>query len=99
MSSKRCATAERPAADQSVTSQSAAGVIEPPGRLQPPSSGQEMRRKLREGLNELPDAVHEMRATMNEFRVVLQSAKKNFKNLEGFTEPLGQKGTDITTRC
>ena len=34
---------------------------------------------------------------MNQFRVVLQSAEKNFKNLEGFTEPLGQKGTDITT--
>jgi phospholipid/cholesterol/gamma-HCH transport system substrate-binding protein len=68
----------------------------PPG-TQPPSSGQEMRRKLREGLNELPDAVRDMRSTMNEFRVVLQSAEKNFKNLEGFTEPLGQKGTDITT--
>ena len=63
----------------------------------PPESGQDMRRKLREGLNELPDAVRDMRSTMNEFRVVLQSAEKNFKNLEGFTEPLGQKGTDITT--
>ena len=68
----------------------------PPG-TQPPDSGQDMRRKLREGLNELPDAVRDMRATMNQFRVVLQSAEKNFKNLEGFTEPLGQKGTDITT--
>src|SRR4051794_9294558 len=64
---------------------------------QPPSNGQEMRRKLREGLNELPDAVRDMRSTMNEFRIVLQSAEKNFKNLEGFTEPLGQKGTDITS--
>lgn len=68
----------------------------PPGTL-PPTNGQEMRRKLREGLNELPDAVRDMRSTMNQFRVVLQSAEKNFKNLEGFTEPLGQKGTDITT--
>jgi phospholipid/cholesterol/gamma-HCH transport system substrate-binding protein len=69
---------------------------QPPAGTQP-SSGQDMRRKLREGLNELPDAVRDMRATMNEFRVVLQSAEKNFKNLEGFTEPLGQKGTDITS--
>ncbi len=68
-----------------------------PPSTQPPSSGQEMRRNLREGLNELPEAVREMRATMNEFRIVLQSAEKNFKNLEGFTEPLGQKGTDITS--
>jgi phospholipid/cholesterol/gamma-HCH transport system substrate-binding protein len=70
--------------------------LQPPAGT-PPSSGQEMRRKLREGLNELPDAVRDMRATMNQFRVVLQSAEKNFRNLEGFTEPLGQKGTDITT--
>jgi phospholipid/cholesterol/gamma-HCH transport system substrate-binding protein len=69
---------------------------QPPAGTQP-SSGQEMRRKLREGLNELPDAVRDMRSTMNQFRVVLQSAEKNFKNLEGFTEPLGQKGTDITS--
>ncbi len=69
---------------------------QPPASTQPPS-GQEMRRKLRDGLNELPDAVRDMRATMNQFRVVLNSAEKNFKNLEGFTEPLGQKGTDITT--
>ena len=68
----------------------------PPAGTQPPS-GQEMRRKLRDGLSELPDAVRDMRATMSQFRVVLNSAEKNFKNLEGFTEPLGQKGTDITT--
>src|SRR3954454_25147045 len=68
----------------------------PPATL-PPNNGQEMRRKLREGLNELPDAVRDLRSTMNQFRVVLQSAEKNFKNLEGFTEPLGQKGTDITS--
>jgi phospholipid/cholesterol/gamma-HCH transport system substrate-binding protein len=79
--------------------------VQPPGvqppavqpNMQQPGSGQEMRRKLREGLNELPDAVRDMRSTMNEFRTVLQSAEKNFRNLEGFTEPLGQKGTDITT--
>ncbi len=70
---------------------------QPPSGTQPAPNGQDMRRKLREGLNELPDAVRDMRATMNELRVVLQSAEKNFKNLEGFTEPLGQKGTDITS--
>lgn len=54
-----------------------------------------MRNRLRQGLNELPDAVREGRLTMQDFRGVLQSAEKNFRNLEGFTEPLGQKGARI----
>jgi len=60
-----------------------------------PIEGPEMRRRLREGLNELPDAIREMRVTLQDFRVVLQSANKNLRNLEGLTEPLGQKGGDI----
>jgi phospholipid/cholesterol/gamma-HCH transport system substrate-binding protein len=62
---------------------------------QQPTEGQQLRGKLREGLNELPDAIHEFRATMRESQTVLKSAEKNFKNLEGFTEPLGQKGEDF----
>lgn len=54
-----------------------------------------MRNRLRQGLNELPDAVREGRITLQDFRGVLQSAEKNFRNLEGFTEPLGQKGARI----
>ncbi len=54
-----------------------------------------MRNRLRQGLNELPDAVREGRLTLQDFRGVLQSAEKNFRNLEGFTEPLGQKGARI----
>jgi phospholipid/cholesterol/gamma-HCH transport system substrate-binding protein len=53
------------------------------------------RDRLKQALNELPDAVHEARITMQEFRVVLESANKNFRNLEGFTEPLGQRGNQI----
>ncbi|HEX5472398.1 MAG TPA: MlaD family protein [Lacipirellulaceae bacterium] len=69
-------------------------VNQPPG-IQPAPTGPEMRRRLREGLNELPDAIHEMRTTLEQFRVVLESANRNLKNLEGFTEPLGEKGTDF----
>jgi phospholipid/cholesterol/gamma-HCH transport system substrate-binding protein len=54
-----------------------------------------MRQRLRQGLNELPDAIREFRATLQQSQGVLQSAERNFKNLEGFTEPLGQKGGDI----
>ncbi len=68
---------------------------QPAGGVRPVPTGPEMRQRLREGLNELPDAIHEMRTTMDQFRVVLQSANKNLKSLEGFTEPLGEKGTDF----
>jgi phospholipid/cholesterol/gamma-HCH transport system substrate-binding protein len=56
---------------------------------------QTTRDRLKQALNELPDAVREARVTMQEFRVVLESANKNFKNLEGVTEPLGQRGEQI----
>ena len=54
-----------------------------------------MRQRIRQGLDELPDAIHEFRATMGDSRVVLQSAEKNFKNLEGFTDALGARGPDV----
>jgi phospholipid/cholesterol/gamma-HCH transport system substrate-binding protein len=63
------------------------GVRPQPG-LEPPVEGPELRRRLRAGLNELPDAIRE-------FRQTLELADRNLRNLEGFTEPLGQKGTDI----
>lgn len=67
-----------------------------PPAAQASPSGPEMRQRLRQGLNELPDTIHEMRTALNEFRTVLSSADKNLRNLEGFTEPLGQKGADIS---
>ncbi len=53
------------------------------------------RDRLKQALNELPDAVRDFRGTMQEFRVVLDSANKNFQSLEQFTEPLGQNGDRI----
>jgi phospholipid/cholesterol/gamma-HCH transport system substrate-binding protein len=64
---------------------------------QTPTDGQQMRQRIRQGLSELPDAVREARVTLQEFRTVLQSAEKNFKNLEGFTEPLGRNGEEIAS--
>jgi len=69
--------------------------VQPPAGGVPPVNGAEMRRRIRQGLYELPDAIREARVTMRDFRVVLESAEKNFKNLEGFTEPLGQRGGEI----
>ena len=63
--------------------------------VQPNPSGPQIRQKIRQGLDELPDAIHEFRVTLRDSRTVLQSAEKNFKNLEAFTEPLGQKGPEV----
>jgi phospholipid/cholesterol/gamma-HCH transport system substrate-binding protein len=70
---------------------------QPPAGVPPAPSGPEMRQRLRQSLNDLPDAIREFRTTMNDFRVVLESANRNLKNLEGFTEPLGQKGADFAS--
>jgi ABC-type transporter Mla subunit MlaD len=71
-----------------------ANGAQPPG-VQAPAGGQQMRQRIRQGLDELPDAIHEFRTTMGDSRVVLQSAEKNFKNLEGFTNALGERGPDV----
>ncbi|MCI0335890.1 MAG: MlaD family protein [Planctomycetes bacterium] len=76
-------------------------VNQPPVNGQPapvgpaPIEGQEMRRRIRQGLYEMPDAVREARITMQQFRGTLELADKNLRNLEGFTEPLGEKGGEI----
>jgi phospholipid/cholesterol/gamma-HCH transport system substrate-binding protein len=70
-------------------------TTQPSTNGQPPVDGRQMRQRIRQGLNELPEAIREMRVTMEQFRVVLESANKNFQNLEGFTEPLGQRGEEI----
>jgi phospholipid/cholesterol/gamma-HCH transport system substrate-binding protein len=82
----------------------APGAAPPPVNGQPappagqqPIDGQQLRRRVRQGLNELPEAVREARVTMQQFRGTLELADKNLRNLEGFTEPLGQKGEEIAT--
>ncbi|MEX2306947.1 MAG: MlaD family protein [Pirellulales bacterium] len=67
----------------------------PPANGQPPIEGPEMRRRLRQSLYELPDAVREARIMMQEFRDTLELADKNLRNLEGFTGPLGERGGEI----
>lgn len=55
----------------------------------------QMRQRWQQGLNEMPDTIHDARVTMGNFNVVLDSAYKNLHNLEGFTEPLGRNGESI----
>ncbi len=58
--------------------------------------------RLRQGIAEMPDAIHEARLTMRDARETLQSVEKmvasadrNLKNLEGITEPFGERGEEI----
>ncbi len=69
--------------------------LQPVPAGQPPIDGQQMRQRMRQGLYELPDAIREARITMQQFRQTLQLADKNLRNLEGFTEPLGEQGEEI----
>jgi len=72
--------------------------VQAPGVSQPPAQGEQMRQRLRQGLNELPDAIHEIRVTLHDLRDILASAEKNLKNLEPFTEGVGEKGDVITDK-
>jgi phospholipid/cholesterol/gamma-HCH transport system substrate-binding protein len=51
--------------------------------------------RLKQGLNEFPDLVRDARVTLKEFREMTELAEQNFRNLQGFTEPLGQRGDQI----
>jgi phospholipid/cholesterol/gamma-HCH transport system substrate-binding protein len=54
-----------------------------------------MRRQLRQGLSELPQVISDARTTLGETRTMVQSAQRNFQNLEGFTKPLGERGSQV----
>jgi phospholipid/cholesterol/gamma-HCH transport system substrate-binding protein len=79
------------------TSSIAASLVnfQPPDQAEVVVQVPTTRERLKQALNELPDAVRDFRVTMQELRVVLDSANKNFRDLEGFTAPLGANGQQI----
>lgn len=56
---------------------------------------QEINTNLRRSLAELPQTLKDARQTINGFQETLELANRNFRNLEGFTEPLGRRGDDF----
>jgi phospholipid/cholesterol/gamma-HCH transport system substrate-binding protein len=62
---------------------------------QQPINGPEMRQRLRQGLYDLPSVISSAQTTLNETRTMVESADRNFRNLEGFTKPLGERGPAI----
>jgi phospholipid/cholesterol/gamma-HCH transport system substrate-binding protein len=75
----------------------------PPGPLvpgqappaQPATEGQQLRSRLREGLAQLPEVIGDARTTLDETKTMVQSAQRNFQNLENFTKPLGERGPQV----
>jgi phospholipid/cholesterol/gamma-HCH transport system substrate-binding protein len=55
----------------------------------------EIRNNLRRGLAELPETMREARQTIAGLEQTLELANRNFRNLEGFTEPLGRRGDEF----
>ncbi len=62
----------------------------------------EMRQRLRQSLNDLPELIADARQTMQQARDTLdnfervgQRAETNLANLEGFTKPLGERGPQL----
>ena len=62
----------------------------------------EMRQRLRQSLNDLPELIADARQTMQNARDTLDKfeqvgarAETNLENLEGFTKPLGERGPQL----
>jgi phospholipid/cholesterol/gamma-HCH transport system substrate-binding protein len=54
-----------------------------------------MRSRLRDGLSQLPEVIGDARTTLGETRTMVQSAQRNFQNLESFTKTLGERGPQV----
>jgi phospholipid/cholesterol/gamma-HCH transport system substrate-binding protein len=53
------------------------------------------KKNLRSALEELPGMIRDTHETVQSFQKTVQLIDKNLKNLEGFTEPLGQRGAAL----
>ena len=53
------------------------------------------KQQLKDGLSQMPSLVSDARAIMGALQGALRSADENLKNLQGLTQPLGDRGTAI----
>ncbi|MGE3776293.1 MAG: MlaD family protein [Pirellulaceae bacterium] len=65
----------------------------------------QLRDQLKQGLNDLPHTLNEMRLTMEKartaldgFQVVQQKIETNLDNISGFTGPLGERGPEMVQK-
>ncbi len=52
----------------------------------------EFREKLRQSVDELPAVLAEAKGAMSQLKTTVEGVDRNMKNLEGLTEPLGERG-------
>lgn len=56
---------------------------------------EELQAELRQGIEDLPEAVAAIRDTMNRVERAAGAAENNLRNLEGLTGPIGERGDQI----
>jgi len=56
---------------------------------------EQLNQQLKEALNGLPETIKESRQLIDELRRVAGRADTNLENLEGFTQPLGERGEQL----
>jgi phospholipid/cholesterol/gamma-HCH transport system substrate-binding protein len=59
----------------------------------------ELRQALRKSLEDLPSLVREARAAMTSIQTTMASAETNLRNLQQFTEGVGQRGPQMMERA
>jgi phospholipid/cholesterol/gamma-HCH transport system substrate-binding protein len=59
---------------------------------------EELQENLRKGLAELPQTLRDTRQAFAGLEQTLELANRNFRNLEGFTEPLGRRGEEFFSK-
>jgi phospholipid/cholesterol/gamma-HCH transport system substrate-binding protein len=58
----------------------------------------QVRTDFKDTISEMRQTFRDARVTLDDMQVAVNSAERNLKNLEGFTEPLGRRGEDVTDR-
>lgn len=56
---------------------------------------EQLNQQLKEALNGLPETIKESRALIEQLKSVASRADTNLENLEGFTQPLGERGEQL----
>lgn len=54
--------------------------------------------RLKQAIDDLPVLLSDMHNAVDGFKVTIDSADRNLKNLEGFTRPLGERGDELIAK-
>jgi len=54
--------------------------------------------RLKQAIDDLPTLLSDMHQAIDGFKVTIDTADRNLKNLEGFTQPLGERGDELIAK-